>query len=75
MISERTKAGLRAAKDRGKKLGGLRTTPEQHAEISVKGREAAVALRCQREERESHLRPVIDEIKASGAEDPARDRG
>lgn len=68
MISERTKAALTQVKARGVKLGGRRVSLERHAEISVLGRNAAAkALRSKREERERSLRPVIDEIRASGA--------
>ena len=52
MISQRTKAGLTAAKTRGKKLGGLN--------------EAGIARRAEAVARAEALRPLLEELaKAS----------
>jgi DNA invertase Pin-like site-specific DNA recombinase len=66
-ISRRTKDALAAARARGVKLGGRRVPPERFEEISKLGRKAAaVALRKQREAREHDIKPIVDEITASG---------
>jgi DNA invertase Pin-like site-specific DNA recombinase len=51
-IGERTKAALKAAKDRGQKLGGLNAKGE--------------ANRDEAKARAEALRPVLDELKAKG---------
>lgn len=52
MISERTKAGLAAAKARGKRLGGLN--------------EAGIARRQEAIARAEELRPLFTEMEAAG---------
>ena len=67
-ISRRTREGLAQAKARGVKLGGRMSSPERFAEIAAIGQKAAVkAIIRKREKFEEELRPVIDEIVASGA--------
>ena len=57
-ISERTKAGLAAAKARGKKLGGPRLATARRASIKARS-EAADAFAA-------NVRPITKEIQASG---------
>jgi DNA invertase Pin-like site-specific DNA recombinase len=57
-ISERTKAALRAAKARGKKLGGPKLKEATAASLVVR-RQAADAFAA-------NVRPIIEEIRASG---------
>ncbi|MEQ9487436.1 MAG: recombinase family protein [Alphaproteobacteria bacterium] len=65
MISERTKAALRAAKARGKTLGSPGNLSEAAA---VKGR-ALGTTKAQQNARErwADLRPIIDDIRSRGA--------
>jgi DNA invertase Pin-like site-specific DNA recombinase len=66
-ISKRTKAALQAAKARGTKLGGRRVSAERFAEIAAEGRKvAASVLSHKKESHQSEIRPVIEEIMASG---------
>jgi DNA invertase Pin-like site-specific DNA recombinase len=66
-ISKRTKAALEAAKARGTKLGGRRVSADHFAEIAVEGRKvAASVLRSRKESYQREIRPVIDEIMATG---------
>jgi DNA invertase Pin-like site-specific DNA recombinase len=68
MISKRTREGLAQAKARGVRLGGRKSSPARFAEIAAIGQKAAVrAIIQKREEFERELRPVIEEVKASGA--------
>ena len=62
-ISERTKAALAAAKKRGTKLGGFRgVVPTAHMrKLSAK------ALRERGAARAADLRPIIEELQATGA--------
>jgi DNA invertase Pin-like site-specific DNA recombinase len=62
-ISERTKAALTAAKKRGTKLGGFRgvVPTAQMRKLS------AEALRERGAARASDLRPIIEELQATGA--------
>jgi len=63
MISARTKAALKAAKARGVKLGGNRGSVVDDA-----ARQASAAARSNRaKNRASDLAPIIEELKASGA--------
>jgi DNA invertase Pin-like site-specific DNA recombinase len=52
MISERTKAGLAAAKARGKRIGGLN--------------EAGIARRQEAVARAEALRPLLTQLEAAG---------
>ena len=62
-ISERTKAALAAAKQRGKKLGGYRGTT-----ISKAMRAAALAAVAKRTDaRAADLAPTIAKLRAAGA--------
>lgn len=66
-ISKRTKAALEAAKARGTKLGGRRVSVERFAEIAAEGRKAAASVLSQRKtEHHNEVRPIINEIMASG---------
>ena len=80
MISARTKAALAAAKERGKKLGGIRhriisvdergkkTYGERVINVSAKtGKLAANALRERTDARAADLAPIIRELQAGGA--------
>src|SRR6516165_8004807 len=80
MISARTKAALASAKERGKKLGGIRhrvisvdergkkTYGEQVINVSAKtGKLAAKALRERTAARATDLAPIIKELQAGGA--------
>ena len=58
LISERTRSALQMAKKRGVKLGTK--TPDRQVKLMVEG------YRRQKLEFSSKVRPVIDEIKASG---------
>jgi DNA invertase Pin-like site-specific DNA recombinase len=62
-ISARTKAALAAAKARGVRLGGYRGVPPVR-EAGVKGNAVRAATA---HARAMSLRPVIDELRASGA--------
>jgi DNA invertase Pin-like site-specific DNA recombinase len=61
MISERTKAALRAAKDRGVKLGGFRGVKVNPALGTAAKRERAKSFNAQ-------VREAIAELQAEGAE-------
>lgn len=62
VISERTKAALGAAKERGRKLGGYRGTI-----IAPETREKALkAKKAKADGRASDLAPVVEEVMASG---------
>jgi DNA invertase Pin-like site-specific DNA recombinase len=62
LISQRTKAALKAAKARGKVLGGFRGTPPTEA-----ARDAAkAALSARTASRRSDLQPTLDELQAAG---------
>ncbi len=65
MISQRTKAALAMAKARGVKLGGNRgITPETQA----RARAGSLALRqAKAQARAADLKPILEEIRASGA--------
>jgi len=80
MISARTKAALAAAKERGKKFGGIRhqvisvdergkkTYGEQVLNVSSKTRKLAVkALQERTEARLADLAPIIKKLQATGA--------
>ena len=80
MISARTKAALAAAKERGKKFGGIRhqvisvdergkkTYGEQVLNVSSKTRKLAVkALQERTEARLADLAPIIKELQEAGA--------
>jgi DNA invertase Pin-like site-specific DNA recombinase len=62
LISERTKAALGAAKERGVKLGGYRGGPKVQPELGLAKRQ------MQAEDFAARVRPVIEEAKASGAD-------
>ena len=63
LISQRTKAALAAAKARGKKLGN-----PQNLKNGDAGRtRSAVVRRARSRQRAADLRPVIEELRASGA--------
>jgi len=79
MISARTKAALAAAKERGKKLGGIRhrvvsvdergkkTYGKQVINVSAKtGKLAAKALRERTDARAADLAPIINQLQAAG---------
>jgi len=80
MISARTKAALAAAKERGKKLGGIRhqvisvdergkkTYGDRVLNVSSKTRKLAVkALQERTEARLADLAPIIKELQEAGA--------
>jgi DNA invertase Pin-like site-specific DNA recombinase len=68
MISARTKAALGAAKARGVALGGQRGEVKRMKEMAKKGNVASVATRSlQAEKRNEDLRPVMEDIRSSGA--------
>jgi len=70
MISARTKAALAAARARGVKLGGDRGSIASQAH---KGSKASVKVRRNKaQKRAADLLPVIEAIKAEGAEGPAQ---
>jgi DNA invertase Pin-like site-specific DNA recombinase len=67
MISARTKAALKAAKDRGVALGGQRGSRARMAKMAAKGARASAAVRQRlAAKRRDDLRPVIDDLKAKG---------
>ncbi len=61
LISERTKAALKAAKERGVKLGGYRGGPTVDHSLGLAERQRRA------DEFASRVRPVIEDAKASGA--------
>jgi DNA invertase Pin-like site-specific DNA recombinase len=64
-ISDRTRAALAAARERGTRLGGLR---DNSASIHVQGNAQSVKVRAARAvKRASDLLPVIEQAKADGA--------
>lgn len=66
-ISDRTKAALAAAKARGTRLGGLRSTPAAFAALSRVGQAAGAAVRAEKARKfRIDALPVIQEIIASG---------
>jgi DNA invertase Pin-like site-specific DNA recombinase len=68
MIAARTKAALQAAKARGVALGGQRGDPQRMKSMSMKGTRASIAARVERAaKRNEDLRPVIDDVRAAGA--------
>ncbi|MDR3798428.1 MAG: recombinase family protein [Terracidiphilus sp.] len=64
LISQRTKAALKAAKARGTKLGGRRVSAARFAEIGAAARQAHVE-RVRRARVE--IMPAIEKLQASGA--------
>lgn len=68
MISERTKAALQAAKQRGTQLGGFRGTA-----ASPKAREVSAEVRGRRADDSAlRLMPVLEELRAQGITDIPR---
>ena len=67
VISERTKAGLQAAKARGTKLGGRKVSAARFAEMGARGRKESAKVRTVKSERfKAGVVPIIEEIRESG---------
>lgn len=69
MISARTKAALQAARARGVALGGLRGDPKRMKRVAAEGtRQSAIVRRQSAANWRCDLLPVIEELRARGAQ-------